>query len=81
MASQKENVKFNLSKSLEIIRALNLNGTMPKGIPKSGTRKPGAGRKAGPQTVTLSFRVPINHAAFIKLLVQSFLLELKNEPS
>jgi len=54
---------------------------MPKGIPTTGTRKPGAGRKVGPKTVTLSFRVPISHAAFIKLLVQSFLLELKNEPS
>jgi hypothetical protein len=54
---------------------------MPKGIPTTGTRKPGAGRKTGPQTITVSFRVPISHAARIKLLVKSFLLELKNEPS
>jgi hypothetical protein len=54
---------------------------MPKGIPTTGTRKPGAGRKAGPQTATVSFRVPISHAARIKLLVKSFLLELKNQPS
>ena len=54
---------------------------MPKGIPTTGTRKPGAGRKTGPQTITVSFRVPISHAARIKLLVKSFLLELKNKPS
>jgi hypothetical protein len=54
---------------------------MPKGIPTTGKRKPGAGRKAGPQTITVSFRVPISHAARIKLLVKSFLIELKNEPS
>ena len=54
---------------------------MPKGIPTTGTRKPGAGRKSGPETITISFRVRIRHAAMIKLLVKSFLLELKNEPS
>jgi len=54
---------------------------MPKGIPTKGTRKPGAGRKSGPETITISFRVPISHAGRIKLLVKSFLLELKNEPS
>jgi hypothetical protein len=73
MASQKENVKFNSSKSLEIRRGLNLNGTMPKGIPLQGKRKPGAGRKSGPETTTISFRVPIEQENRIKVMVKNYL--------
>jgi len=42
---------------------------MPKGIPTTGTRKPGAGRKAGPQTATLSFRVPVVEKERLKILI------------
>lgn len=54
---------------------------MPKGIPTTGTRKPGAGRKAGPKTITISFRVPESHLYQIKIMVWQYLKELKNEPS
>jgi hypothetical protein len=42
---------------------------MPKGIPTTGTRKPGAGRKAGPQTATVSFRVPVVEKERLKILI------------
>jgi hypothetical protein len=48
---------------------------MPKGIPKSGSRKSGAGRKQsalGP-TTTVSFRVPVSKKEEIKELVKSHL--------
>jgi hypothetical protein len=46
---------------------------MPKGIPLQGKRKPGAGRKSGPETTTISFRVPIGKKEEIKELVKSHL--------
>lgn len=51
---------------------------MPKGIPASGFRKPGAGRKqreTGP-TTTIAFRVPITHEARIKMMVKNYLKEI-----
>ncbi len=53
---------------------------MPKGIPKVGPRKPGAGRKqseTGP-TTTIAFRVPVSHENRIKVMVRNYLNELKN---
>jgi hypothetical protein len=44
---------------------------MPKGIPKSGSRKPGAGRKQselGP-TETIAFRVPAKEKDRLKNLI------------
>ena len=52
---------------------------MPKGIPKSGFRNPGAGRKAkyeGP-TETIAFRVPVSHKGKITVMVQNYLKEIK----
>jgi hypothetical protein len=52
---------------------------MPKGIPKSGSRNPGAGRKAkyeGP-TETIAFRVPVSHKARITVIVRNYLKEIK----
>ena len=53
---------------------------MPKGIPTAGHRKPGSGPKAknGP-TTTIAFRVPVTHEARIKILVRTFLKDLKSE--
>jgi hypothetical protein len=42
---------------------------MPKGIPKSGTRKAGAGRKSGLETTTISFRVPTIEKERLKILI------------
>jgi hypothetical protein len=48
----------------------NLNKPiMPKGIPTTGTRKPGAGRKLGPETTTISFRVPTIEKERLKILI------------
>lgn len=52
---------------------------MPKGIPKVGPRKPGAGRKPGPATATLSYRVPISHMGRIDLAVKRMIKEILNE--
>jgi hypothetical protein len=42
---------------------------MPKGIPTTGTRKAGAGRKSGPLTTTISFRVPTIEKERLKNLI------------
>jgi hypothetical protein len=55
---------------------------MPKGIPKSGSRNPGAGRSKeyeGP-TETIAFRVPITHSGRIRVMVNNYLKELKIKP-
>ena len=58
---------------------------MPKGIPTTGTRKPGAGRKTGPQTVTVSFRVPTIEKERLKILISNlindYLDEKENKPT
>jgi hypothetical protein len=57
---------------------------MPKGIPTTGKRKPGAGRKAGPQTITVSFRVPVVEKERLKILignmVDEYLHHKKQDP-
>jgi len=56
---------------------------MPKGIPKNGQRKPGSGRKPGPDgpTTTIAFRVPVKEKDRLKNLignlVQNYLDNLK----
>lgn len=50
---------------------------MPKGIPSTGQRKPGAGRKSGPLTTSITFRVPVAHKNRLKELVNNFLKEIK----
>lgn len=54
---------------------------MPKGIPSSGTRKPGAGPKKGnkPETTTIAFRVPVIFKARLKLALRNLLNEMKKE--
>lgn len=52
---------------------------MPKGIPQSGKRKAGAGRKAGEPTTTISFRVPVVFEARLKLALRNLLNEMKKE--
>jgi hypothetical protein len=46
---------------------------MPKGIPKTGTRKAGAGRKSGPLTTTISFRVPTIEKERLKNLISNLI--------
>jgi len=50
---------------------------MPKGIPAKGARKAGAGRRPGPPTVTVSFRVPIAYTIEVRAMVRRFLYSLK----
>ena len=52
---------------------------MPKGLPKTGQRKPGGGAKAkySEATTTVAFRVPISHEARITMLVRNYLKDLK----
>ena len=52
---------------------------MPKGIPKSGPRKSGCGRKAGEPTTTISFRVPVQYASRLKLAFKNLVKEMKKE--
>ena len=52
---------------------------MPKGIPTTGKRKPGAGRPAGPKTDTLSYRVPVSHIARIDLAIKRVIKEVLKE--
>ena len=52
---------------------------MPKGIPTTGTRKPGAGRKAGPQTATISFRVPTIEKERLKNLISNLIEDYLNQ--
>lgn len=52
---------------------------MPKGIPTTGTRKPGAGRKPSEPTTTISFRVPFQYASRLKLAFKNLINELKKE--
>ena len=52
---------------------------MPKGIPTKGTRKPGAGRKSGPETTTISFRVPIIIKERLKILIGNLIDEYLNK--
>jgi hypothetical protein len=52
---------------------------MPKGIPKSGPRKPGAGRKAGEPTTTIAFRVPVQYASRLKLAFKNMIKDIKKE--
>jgi len=52
---------------------------MPKGIPTKGKRKPGAGRKSGPETTTVSFRIPVIFEARLKLAVRNLLNEMRKE--
>ncbi len=54
---------------------------MPKGIPKSGKRKPGAGRKTGPKTETVAFRIPIGHKNRVTIMIRNYLKELKAKPT
>jgi len=49
---------------------------MPKGIPTTGKRKPGAGRPSGPKTNTLSYRVPVSHIARIDLAIKRVIKEV-----
>ena len=54
---------------------------MPKGIPKSGSRKPGSGPKKGnkPETTTIAFRVPVIFEARLKLAMRNLMTEMKKE--
>jgi hypothetical protein len=52
---------------------------MPKGIPKTGTRKAGAGRKSGPLTTTISFRVPIIEKERLKNLISNLIDNYLNQ--
>ncbi len=52
---------------------------MPKGIPKSGTRKQGAGRKSGPETTTISFRVPTIEKERLKILIGNLIDNYLNQ--
>ena len=52
---------------------------MPKGIPKTGQRKSGCGRKAGEPTTTIAFRVPVEYATALKLAFKNLLKEIKKE--
>jgi hypothetical protein len=52
---------------------------MPKGIPKSGSRKPGAGRKPSEPTTTIAFRVPLKFASHLKVAFKKLLIDLKKE--
>jgi hypothetical protein len=52
---------------------------MPKGIPKSGQRKSGCGRKAGEPTTTIAFRVPVQYANRLKLAVKNLVNDMKKE--
>ena len=54
---------------------------MPKGIPKSGYRKPGSGPKKGnkPETTTIAFRVPVIFEARLKLAMRNLINEMKKE--
>jgi hypothetical protein len=54
---------------------------MPKGIPTSGTRKAGAGRKTGPKTETVAFRIPVGHKNRITIMIRNYLKELKTKPT
>ena len=58
---------------------------MPKGIPKVGPRKPGAGRKPGPATATIAFRVPEKEKERLKSLIgniiDEYLYDLKKKTS
>jgi hypothetical protein len=58
------------------LRPLNF---MPKGIPKTGTRKAGAGRKSGPLTTTISFRVPIIEKERLKNLISNLIDNYLNQ--
>jgi hypothetical protein len=53
---------------------------MPKGIPKAGHRKPGAGKLKGEPTTTIAFRVPVQHQDRIKVMVKNYLKDLKSDP-
>jgi hypothetical protein len=52
---------------------------MPKGIPTTGTRKPGAGRKPSEPTTTIAFRVPLKFASDLKAAFKNLLIDLKKE--
>lgn len=52
---------------------------MPKGIPKSGPRKSGCGRKAGEPTTTIAFRVPVIFEARLKLAFKNLVKQMKQE--
>lgn len=54
---------------------------MPKGIPSSGTRKPGAGPKKGnkPETTTIAFRVPVIFKARLELAMRNMISEMKKQ--
>jgi hypothetical protein len=47
--------------------------------PKHGGARPGAGRpKTGSETVTISFRVPKEHAAVLKIKIEALIKRFKN---
>ena len=48
---------------------------MPKGIPASGSRKPGAGPKKGNKepTTTIAFRVPIKDKDLFKEIIKNLI--------
>ena len=56
---------------------------MPKGIPASGSRKKGAGRKKGNKepTTTIAFRVPVSQQTEIKVMITTYLNKVKNQAS
>jgi uncharacterized metal-binding protein YceD (DUF177 family) len=54
---------------------------MPKGIPKAGHRKPGAGKPKGQPTTTIAFRVPVTHKARINLACKRIMNQVLNEES
>ena len=57
---------------------------MPKGIPTTGQRKPGAGRKPSEPTTTIAFRVPVVEKERLKILignmVDEYLENKKQDP-
>lgn len=55
------------------------NLLMPKGIPTTGTRKPGAGRKPSETTTTIAFRVPLKFASDLKAAFKKLLIDLKKQ--
>jgi len=52
---------------------------MPKGIPKTGQRKAGCGRKSGEPTTTIAFRVPLKYASDLKVAFRNLINEIKKE--
>ena len=50
---------------------------MPKGIPTTGKRKPGAGRKSGPEVKVVSFRIPLDLVEEFKQMAKALIKRSK----